>query len=297
MTRFSPLIVLLISCEHGQTPPPGCGNGVLDFGEQCDDGNQEIDDGCTPACVTENECGNGLIDAFEQCDDGDTFSGDGCDSFCQLEPDIFPNAFMFVDWQFQDLATGNATTCPTGFDTVEITYVGELAQMTIVDLRDCEVGSTTSQELPKDLYTVSLKIQDVTPPIATYATSLPQQIDLRLTDGTYSTVIFNDAGFFGLSWQLRGATTNNVLSCLQAGVETIEITSTGTGAPEVDAILCDAGSAFSTALLPGAYTVAIEANDGAGNAVATATPLTGRTIEAPNVVTDLGTIEISIPGK
>jgi len=30
--------------------PVGCGNGVLDPGEQCDDGNKQPGDGCTAIC-------------------------------------------------------------------------------------------------------------------------------------------------------------------------------------------------------------------------------------------------------
>ena len=30
---------------------PGCINGVLDAGEQCDDGNSVSGDGCSPTCV------------------------------------------------------------------------------------------------------------------------------------------------------------------------------------------------------------------------------------------------------
>lgn len=36
-------------------------------------------------CITVSACGNGVIDAGEQCDDGNTFGGDGCSGLCQLE--------------------------------------------------------------------------------------------------------------------------------------------------------------------------------------------------------------------
>lgn len=44
----------------------GCGNGQLEPGEQCDDGNLDNADGCTVACKT--TCGNGALDPGEQCD-------------------------------------------------------------------------------------------------------------------------------------------------------------------------------------------------------------------------------------
>jgi len=92
-----------------------CGNGVLDAGEGCDDGNTRDGDGCTAACrieigadctadrdsaclsgvcdATESPdrcepalaCGNSVLDAGEGCDDGDLDSGDGCDAFCKIE--------------------------------------------------------------------------------------------------------------------------------------------------------------------------------------------------------------------
>jgi cysteine-rich repeat protein len=41
----------------GDTPPPepACGDGVLDAGEQCDDGNTTDGDGCSATCILEVE--------------------------------------------------------------------------------------------------------------------------------------------------------------------------------------------------------------------------------------------------
>jgi cysteine-rich repeat protein len=49
------------------TMPGFCGDGVLDAGEQCDDGNPDPTDGCTNDCTI---CGDGSITAPEECDDG-----------------------------------------------------------------------------------------------------------------------------------------------------------------------------------------------------------------------------------
>jgi cysteine-rich repeat protein len=56
-----------------------CGNGVLDPGEQCDDGNRDDTDGCTTACTV---CGDGIVSPGEECDDGNLVNGDGCDANC-----------------------------------------------------------------------------------------------------------------------------------------------------------------------------------------------------------------------
>jgi cysteine-rich repeat protein len=56
-----------------------CGNGVVEPGEQCDDGNQRDGDGCDSSCRLPL-CGNGILDPGEQCDTiGQTAF---CDSDC-----------------------------------------------------------------------------------------------------------------------------------------------------------------------------------------------------------------------
>jgi cysteine-rich repeat protein len=75
-----------------------CGNGILEAGEACDDGNTLNGDGCTSTCtiqpgyyctgapsVCTTVCGDGIVAGTEQCDDGNTVNGDGCSSTCQIE--------------------------------------------------------------------------------------------------------------------------------------------------------------------------------------------------------------------
>src|SRR5262249_25783297 len=38
-------------------------------------------------------CGNGVIDSGEECDDGNTDAGDGCSPTCQIEPDLDGDGF------------------------------------------------------------------------------------------------------------------------------------------------------------------------------------------------------------
>ncbi|MEW5850012.1 MAG: DUF4215 domain-containing protein [Myxococcota bacterium] len=61
-----------------------CGDGVRTAGEQCDDGNAQYGDGCSPTCRLE-ACGDGQTGVGEQCDDGNTASGDGCSAACRRE--------------------------------------------------------------------------------------------------------------------------------------------------------------------------------------------------------------------
>ncbi|QSQ24588.1 DUF4215 domain-containing protein [Pyxidicoccus parkwayensis] len=78
--------------------PTGCGNGNIDEGEQCDDGNATGLDGCSASCGVETgysctgnpsvcavTCGDGVKAASEACDDGNTTAGDGCSATCKIE--------------------------------------------------------------------------------------------------------------------------------------------------------------------------------------------------------------------
>ena len=69
-------------CESDCTRPK-CGNGILDIGEKCDDGNALNGDGCDANC-TLPACGNGILDTGEKCDDGNALNGDGCDATCTI---------------------------------------------------------------------------------------------------------------------------------------------------------------------------------------------------------------------
>ena len=84
------------------TTPASCGDGNLDVGEKCDNGNGNTNTQCTPPyggtcnyCSLSCEsitlagarCGDGVVNIVnnENCDDGNTLSGDGCSSSCLTE--------------------------------------------------------------------------------------------------------------------------------------------------------------------------------------------------------------------
>ncbi len=116
------LVVLVSAVAFGASSRASvgvCGDGAVEGGEQCDDGNLVNGDGCSAKCTIER-CGNSIIDPGEQCDegagngapgnrcseqcairfcgdgtvdaglgeecdDGNGISGDGCSSECLLE--------------------------------------------------------------------------------------------------------------------------------------------------------------------------------------------------------------------
>lgn len=65
-----------------------CGDGnVLSGVEECDDGNTTSGDGCSATCTIEG-CGNGIVEPGEQCDDGGSQQAgviDGCDDECSAD--------------------------------------------------------------------------------------------------------------------------------------------------------------------------------------------------------------------
>ena len=90
----------------------GCGNGVIESDEVCDDGNISSQDGCSADCSATEDgyvcavpgepcvniivCGDGKVTGDETCDDFNTTAGDGCSDTCRLEegwqcPDIGEN--------------------------------------------------------------------------------------------------------------------------------------------------------------------------------------------------------------
>ena len=81
-------IALLASGPWAAHALSECGDGTTQPGEQCDDANSVIGDGCDPSCLFEI-CGNGVLTpGTEACDDGNTTPGDGCAADCSCETEV-----------------------------------------------------------------------------------------------------------------------------------------------------------------------------------------------------------------
>ncbi|MBA3549878.1 MAG: DUF4215 domain-containing protein [Nannocystis sp.] len=64
-------------------PTQVCGDGVVQSGEECDDGNADDADACTPVCKHAT-CGDGFVQVgVEECDDGNGDDTDMCTSVCE----------------------------------------------------------------------------------------------------------------------------------------------------------------------------------------------------------------------
>ncbi len=77
------LALLQTGCGDDSTQPaePVCGNGIIEQGEECDDGAANSDstaDACRTNCVPAH-CGDGVADSGEECD-GNDLGSQSCDS-------------------------------------------------------------------------------------------------------------------------------------------------------------------------------------------------------------------------
>lgn len=218
--------------------------------------------------------------------------------------DVIEVATISAQWSMRNMADGATTACPTGFDSVEliaqsIDEAGNPIDEPAVDLFDCEDRRGTATDLTPDLYQVWIEVRshDLT---RLYAQSLSQVLDLRTVDQTFRTEVLNDGGYFQLSWDLIGRTTNRPLSCAQAGVAVDKLNAISTSMADAtrvytDSFACEDGTAVSGGLLQGSYTIEINALSG-DKPVGSATTLTTKVIAGQNQVTDLGTILIPIDG-
>jgi len=75
-----------------------CGNGLVESGEMCDDGNTISGDSCDRSCrLTGTTCGNGLLENGEMCDDGNNSNNDTCTNICQTgTPDTGPLGMVTI---------------------------------------------------------------------------------------------------------------------------------------------------------------------------------------------------------
>jgi cysteine-rich repeat protein len=127
-----------------------CGDGVLQPGEVCDDGNTVGGDDCSADCrVDLSNCGNGQIDPGESCDDGNFAPGDGCSAACQVEecsPSRCPfgccdlSGVCLPGTQDQSCGSGglNCQDCTISADQAcQDQQCEELGPCTVNEIQDC----------------------------------------------------------------------------------------------------------------------------------------------------------------
>ena len=139
-----------ISCaQDGCTPT--CGNGVMEAGEDCDDGNLENTDACLNNCKAAS-CGDGFIEAgVEDCDDTNLSDNDACTNACKMA--ICGDGLTWVGTEDCDDANAVETdACDMACKTVvhrkvfvsSASYKGSMGGLTGADAK-CQALATTAK--------------------------------------------------------------------------------------------------------------------------------------------------------
>jgi len=138
---ISLLLLMLAGCGGGNDNAgfPDCGNGVLDAGEECDDGNLIDTDGCLSTCKL-NVCGDSFLNlGVEECEQGvlgaRCVGGTNIGRPCQADADCPPQGIgtcQSVDCTSLGFASGTlACTTQCTFDTSGCTGSGPTPTTTV----------------------------------------------------------------------------------------------------------------------------------------------------------------------
>lgn len=115
-----------------------CGDGIIQWqnnngdAEECDDGNTNNNDGCRNDC-TLPYCGDGIVDDGEQCDDGNANNNDDCLSTCELQ---------VVDSVVIETGAGSYQLLTPGsvFDICQFSMAAKEFEDSIIDSGECHAS-------------------------------------------------------------------------------------------------------------------------------------------------------------
>lgn len=210
--------------------------------------------------------------------------------------------FVTATWMFRSVTVNTAQTCPEGYGTVVVharttngARCNAEGDQICSEPNACSDGMGISGRLLPNVYEVWLEVTSETGD-SVYAVTAPERIDLTLGDKSYARQILVDGGVFDVAWSLRG-TDGTPRSCDQASVAAVVITTSDEADPSsanASEIPCDRGRGYTLPYLAGSYTVSLEAVDENGQTRGLSDTLNGQVVTAPNGITDLGTIAISL---
>jgi hypothetical protein len=196
-------------------------------------------------------------------------------------------------------------TCPLGFGTaalhsVPIDATGTEIGMDHVDMFDCNARTGTSASLAPGPYRSWIEITNAGM-TDVFATSLPAIVDVTEEDRGFTTHILDDGGYFKMSWKLVGETSGMELTCDQAGATNgIDVVATETSNQDnsaSDHFECVDFEGVTAGYVAASYRVSVSALGPGEEPVGSAPDLADQVIEAPNAITDLGPLTISIADR
>lgn len=210
--------------------------------------------------------------------------------------------FVTATWLFRSVTVNTPQACPEGFDTVVVharaangARCNDEGDQVCSEPNLCSDGMGTSRRLLPNVYEVWLEVTSDTG-ASVYAVTAPERIDLTLGDKSYARQIFVDGGVFDVAWTLRG-TDGSPRSCEQASVAAVIVTTSDEADPSSansSEIPCERERGYTFPYLAGSYTVSLEAVDENGQTRGLSDTLTGQVVSAPNGITSLGTVDISL---
>jgi hypothetical protein len=211
------------------------------------------------------------------------------------------NAYITANWTLRSEASNTNVSCPPGTTTAAlynqpVDAAGNNAGSVFVDLFNCADGTGTSAPLPPTTYLTWVELANDNN-TSVYAKSLSAFVDVTVSNKTFSTQILVDGGYFMLQWGLVDAQTNAPLSCSQAladGVEAIGALVSNPNMSNSDIFDCTDGRGITAGYTMGTYTVSVHAVNTADQQLGNSVVLADRRINAPNAVTDLGTVNVPI---
>jgi hypothetical protein len=207
--------------------------------------------------------------------------------------------YITASWNLTNIAK-QPLGCPAGFNTAAL-YSQEIdanyndVGAPTIDLFNCADFHGVSAPLAPTTYYSWITIATDNN-AAQYASSTSAYVDLTSSDKSYTAVILEDGGYFQLQWQLQagGAPTSCAARPDVSGIETVSTSVSNSNNFASDIFPCADHLGITSGFSAGTYTVSVDALNSNNQAIGTPTTLTNKTIQAPNKLTDLGTVTVQL---